>query len=57
MSKDFTVNGTKKTGLNELVYNFSVSFETINARVIRNIHKYFMKKKKRKKTCCINAWI
>ena len=44
ISKDFSVDNMKKTGLNEYVYDFSVDSDAIAVDDILNIHKYFMKK-------------
>ena len=47
ISKDFSVNNTKKTGLNWRIYGFSVDFGILDVDVddILDIHKYFMKKR------------
>ena len=34
----------KKTGLNEVVYDFSVDYRVFDTSNITNIHKYLMKK-------------
>ena len=52
ISKDLKVNNMKKTGLNGMVYDFSVIYETIDISNIINIHKYLMKKQ-----YCIKALI
>ena len=44
ISKYFSVNNMKKTGLNEYVYDFSVDYNVISTSNIINIHKYLMKK-------------
>ena len=44
ISKDFTVDNTKKTGLNGYVYDFRVDYNAIVVDDILDIHKYFMKK-------------
>ena len=44
ISKDFTVDNTKKTGLNGYVYDFRVDYNVIVVDDILDIHKYFMKK-------------
>ena len=44
ISKGFPVGDIKKTGLKGSVYNFPVSYDTINASDIVDIHKYLMKK-------------
>ena len=41
ISKYFTVDN--KTGLNRFVYDFSLSYETIDVSGIKDIHKYLMK--------------
>ena len=42
ISKDFSVDNMKKTGLNKYVYNFSVDYDAIAVDDILNIHKYLM---------------
>ena len=44
ISKDFSVDNMKKTGLNEYVYDFSVDYDAIVVDDILEIHKYLMKK-------------
>ena len=44
ISKDFSVNNMKKTGLNRYVYDFSVDYDAIAVDDILDIHKYLMKK-------------
>ena len=44
ISKDFSVDNIKKTGLNGYVYDFSVNYDVISADDILDIHKYLMKK-------------
>ena len=44
ISKDFTANNMKKTGLNGYVYEFSVDYNIIDTSYIIDIHKYLMKK-------------
>ena len=44
ISKDFSVDNMKKTGLNEYVYNFSVDYDAIAVDDILDIHKYLMEK-------------
>ena len=44
ISKDFTANNMKKTGLNGYVYKFSVDYNIIDTSNIINILKYLMKK-------------
>ena len=42
ISKDFSVDNMKKTGLNGYVYDFSVDYDAIAVDDILNIHKYLM---------------
>ena len=44
ISKDFTINNMKKTGLGGVVNFFSVDFNAIDTNYILDIHKYLMKK-------------
>ena len=44
ISKDFSVDNTKKTGLNEYVYDFSADYDAIAVDDILDIHKYLMEK-------------
>ena len=44
ISKDFSVDDMKKTGLNGYVYDFIVDYDAITVDVILDIHKYLMKK-------------
>ena len=44
ISKGWTVDNMKNTGLNGYVYDFSVDNDAIVVDVILNIHKYLMKK-------------
>ena len=44
ISKDWSTDNMKKTGLNEYVYDFSVDFDAISVDDIKDIHKYLMKK-------------
>ena len=44
ISKDFSVDNMKKTGLNGYVYNFSVDYDVIAVDNILDIHKYLMTK-------------
>ena len=44
ISKDFSVDNMKKTGLNGYVYDFSVDYNAIPVDDILDIHKYLMKK-------------
>ena len=43
ISKDFSVDNMKKTGLNGYVYDFSVDYDSIAVDDILDIHKYLMK--------------
>ena len=44
ISKDFSVDNIKKTGLNGYVYDFSVGYDAIAVDDILEIHKYLMEK-------------
>ena len=44
ISKNFSVDNMKKSGLNGYVYNFSVDYNAIAVDDILDIHKYLMKK-------------
>ena len=44
ISKDYSVDNMKKTGLNEYVYDFSVDYDAIAFDQILKIHKYLMEK-------------
>ena len=44
ISKDWSVDNMKDTGLNGYVYDFSVDYDSISVDDIKNIHKYLMKK-------------
>ena len=44
MSKDWSVDIMKKTGLNEYVYNFSVDYDAIPVGDILDNHDYLVKK-------------
>ena len=44
ISRDFSVDNMKKTGLNGYVYDFSVDYDAIANDKILDIHKYLMKK-------------
>ena len=44
ISKDFSVDGMKKTGLYGTVYEFSVDYGAISVDNILKIHKYLIKK-------------
>ena len=44
ISKDWSVDNMKKTGLKGYVYDFSVDYDAILVSDILDIHKYLMKK-------------
>ena len=44
ISRDFSVENMKKTGLKGYVYDFSVDYNAIAVSDILDIHKYLMKK-------------
>ena len=44
ISKDWSVDNVKKTGLNGHVYDFSVDYDAIVVDNILDIHNYLMKK-------------
>ena len=44
ISKDWSVDNMKDTGLNGYVYDFSVDYDAIAVDDIFEIHKYLMKK-------------
>ena len=44
ISKEFSVDNMKKTGLNGYVYDFSVDYDFAAVETILDIHKYLMKK-------------
>ena len=44
ISKDWSVDNMKDTGLNAYVYDFSVDYDATNVDDIKDIHKYLMKK-------------
>ena len=44
VSKDFSVDNIKKTGLNRYVCDFSVDYDAIAVDDILDIHKYLMEK-------------
>ena len=44
ISKDFSVDSMKKTGLNGYVYDFNVDYDAIAVDDILDIHKYLIKK-------------
>ena len=44
ISKDWSVDNMKKTGLNRYVYDFSVDYDALAVVNILDIHNYLMKK-------------
>ena len=44
ISKDFSLDNMKKTGLNGYVYDFSVDYDAIALDDILGIHKYLLEK-------------
>ena len=44
ISKDWSVDNMKKTGLKGYVYDFSVDYDAISISDITDIHKYLMEK-------------
>ena len=44
ISKDWTVDNMKRTGLNRYFYDFSADYDAIAVDDILDIHKYLMKK-------------
>ena len=44
ISRDFSLDNMKKTGLNGYVYDFSVDYNAIKTDNILDIHKYVMEK-------------
>ena len=44
ISKDWTVDNMKKTGLNEYIYDFRADYDVILVDDILDIQKYLMKK-------------
>ena len=44
ISKDWSVDNMKDTGLNEYVYDFSLYYDATAVDDIKDIHKYLMKK-------------
>ena len=44
ISKDWSIDNMKKTGLKGYVYDFSVDYDAIAVSGIKDIHKYLMKK-------------
>ena len=46
VSKDWSTDNMKKTGLTDYVYDFSAGFNTVTVDDIKDIDNYLMKKKK-----------
>ena len=44
ISKDWSLDNMKKTGLKGYIYDFSVDYDAIAVSGILDIHKYLMKK-------------
>ena len=44
ISKDWSVDNMKDTGLNGYVYDFSVDYDATSVDDIKDVHKYLMKK-------------
>ena len=44
ISKDWSTDNMKKTGLTGYVYDFSANYNTVTVYDIKDIHKYLMKK-------------
>ena len=44
ISKDWSIDNMKKTGLTEYVYDFSADYNAITIDDIKDIHNYLMKK-------------
>ena len=44
ISKDWSVDNTKRTGFTAYVYDFSVDYDPIAVDYIKNIHKYLVEK-------------
>ena len=44
ISKDWSVDNMKDTGLNGYVYNFSVDYDATDVDDIKDLHQYLMKK-------------
>ena len=51
ITKEFSEDNTKKTGLNGYVYDFSVDYDPIAVAVILDVHKYLMKKNEMVQKC------
>ena len=46
MSKDWSIDNMKKTGLKGYVYDFSTDYDYVPVSDILDIHKYLMEKNK-----------
>ena len=46
IAKDWSTDNIKKTGLTGYVYDFSADYNAVTLDDIKDIHKYFMKKKR-----------
>ena len=44
ISKDWSVDNIKDTGLNRYVYDFSVDYDSADVDDVKDIHKYLMRK-------------
>ena len=53
ISKGFSVDNMKKTGLNKYVYDFNVDYNAIAVADIFDIHKYLMKRNRIVESVCI----
>ena len=53
ISKDFSVDNMKKTGLNGYIYDFSADYDALAIDDILDIHRYLMKKN----NIISNIWI
>ena len=51
ITKEFSEDNRKKTGLNGYVYDFSVDYDPIAVAVILDVHKYLMKKNEMVQKC------
>ena len=45
ISKDWSIDNMKRTGFNGYIHDFSVDYDATDIDVIKDIHKYLMKKK------------
>ena len=46
ISKDWSTDNMNRTGFNGYIYGFSVDYDITDVDVIKDIHKYLMKKSK-----------